>query len=153
MEPEQKKISLWFIIPLGLMPVLLIIFVFVVMYWPNSSTTTSASDDTTASIEQEIRGLFEEALGTFVTLSKIKDDGSVYNIEIELVNEPQSFDEAKTFSMGVCERCQEILEKHTFTRDIAVLVKYSGKIQGRTYYSQEKGEYGFKNIKELGLSS
>ena len=126
-KKEQGKISLWLIGFLGLSPILVLLLVFVVMYWPTSTTPSST---TSASISTQVE-------------KEMEDDGNVYRIDIELLSEPESNKSVVKWTKTVCEECYAIFEKHGVKRDISVRASYSGTVYGYTDYSQETGKFEF----------
>lgn len=154
--PERKKISLWLIALLGLVPIVIGIFIVVVMAWPSSQAvkTPSTADNITNEADAEIYAVVEGFLAEVVEISAIEDNGKIYRIDLELLVETEDYEQIQTWTDAVCRESHAVLENHDTKRDISVWLRRTNddgsvKVYGRTNYSLDKDEYEFKNKDEL----
>ncbi len=142
---ERGTISLKLIGFLGLSPLVLLMFITVVMYWPMSTPSTSAPRDVEPSkVEKKVYGIVDRETGRSLEISQVEDNGEVYCIDIELLAEPETNTTVVKWTKIVCEECAVIFEKYGVNRDISVRASYSGTLHGTTCYSQDTGEFQYQ---------
>ena len=142
---ERGTISLKLIGFLGLSPLVLLMFITVVMYWPMSTTPASAPRDVEPSkVERKVYGIVKGDIGNSIEISHVEDNGEVYLIDVELLAEPESNTTVVMLTKVVCEGCSVLFEKYGVNRDISVRASYSGTLHGTTSYSQDTGEFEYQ---------
>ena len=142
---ERGTISLKLIGFLGLSPLVLLMFITVVMYWPMSTTPASAPRDVEPSkVEKKVYGIVKGDLSECIEISQVEDNGEVYLIDVELLAEPESNTTVVMWTKIVCEECSVIFEKYGVNRDISVQASHSGTLHGTTCYSQDTGKFTYQ---------
>ena len=142
---EQGNISLKLIGFLGLSPMVVLMFITVVMYWPASTTPASTPRDVEPSkVKKKVYGIVKGDIGQYVEISQVEDTGEVYCIDIELLAEPESNTTAVKWTKIVCQECAVIFEKYGVNRDISVRASYSGTLYVTTCYGQDTGEFQYQ---------
>lgn len=150
-KTEQGNISLKLIGFLGLSPIVLLMFITVVMYWPMSTTPASAPRDVEPSkVEKKVYGIVKGDTGQYVEISQVEDTGEVYCIDIELLAEPEVNTTVVRWTKIVCQECAVIFEKYGVNRDISVRASHSGTLHGTTSYSQDTGEFTYQKAQDPG---
>jgi len=138
---------------------ILIIFISIL---PKSEKQRAAEEQKTedlAKIKQQIREISaDQQIAKFISCAKVEDDGSVCQIWVELLFEPDDYQQVKTWTDAVCESSKRILDAAGISRDISVWAnrpdpKKKGNVilYGRTFYSHYTGESEFKSAEELNL--
>lgn len=108
-------------------------------------------------LEQEVKAISDdESVAKYISISKIEDDGSMFRITINLLFEPENYQQVQTWTDAVCESSKRILDSNNATRNISVWANRPTKggqvvVYGRTFYSHNTGRTEFKNAKELNL--
>ena len=142
---ERGTISLKLIGFLGLSPLVVLMFITVVMYWPMSTPSASAPRDVEPSkVEKKVYRIAKGDIGECIEISHVEDNGEVYLIDVELLSEPESNTTVVKWTKIVCEECAVIFEKYGVNRDISVRASYSGTLHGTTSYSQDTGEFQYQ---------
>lgn len=157
-ETEPHKISMWLIGMLGGTAILCFLLVIVLVVLPflvpgpptgEEEETSAASELIPEEVMLAINAIIEGDIDKAIKITDIKDDGKVYRIDIELVSEPESYSTVEKWTKIVCQRCSGILKEHKIERDIGVWAKYGENSYGRTYYTQDTGEFDSKKAEEL----
>lgn len=141
-EPGQKRISLWLMGTLGSISIFIFLAIAVLMVVP-LPMPGSASGSISKEVEQEVHAIVEGDISEALKILKLKDDGKVYHIEIELLSKPESYDEVSKWTKMMCQRCSGVFKNHEIDRDITVQAKYSKTPYGETYYSHATGKFEF----------
>jgi len=148
-KKEQKKQSMGCLVFL-----ILAIIVGFFMFKPSKSIEEVAV--ITPEIKQEIKTLNEGSASKYISITDIKESSGSISVDIELLNEPESYDEVKMWTDAVCEDCYKILKEHNIDYFIHVWAKRPKgedfiKIYGKTDYDKYSGVFKFKNAEELNL--
>ena len=101
-----------------------------------------------------------EPFAKYISIPRLKDDGSIYRIWMYLLFHPVTLDQARAWANTVCKSSKRILDDNGVVRDIEVwAIRLVGMedgtrtiVYGRTFYDHCKDKFEFKkNNKKLAL--
>jgi len=138
--------------------VLLIIFISILPESEEQKATKQQEKEKLTEIEQKIKAISAPPVDEFISISKIEDDGLVYRIWINLLFEPENYQQVQTWTDAVCESSKKILDDGGMVRSISIWANRPDQekegnviVYGRTFYDRHTGKSEFKNAEELNL--
>ncbi len=100
-----------------------------------------------------------EPFAKYISIPRVKDDGSTYRIWMYLLFYPVTLDQARAWANTVCKSSKRILDDKGVVRDIEVwAIRLVGTdegsktiVYGRTFYNHHTNKFEFKKTEELKL--
>ena len=116
------------------------------------STPTKKVVLITPEIKQEIKNI-EKLASKYISITSIEESDMGYiSVNVELLNEPTSYDEVRVWTDAVCKDIYKILKKHNINISIFVHARrHEGedfiRMYGDTTYDHYSGKFTFKEAK------
>ena len=130
----------------------LMIFVCIMIF--KSCLTSKPEKLIPSEIVQSVMSMTDK--NKYVSIATIENEPDHFSIMAELLFEPQSISEVKSFTDAICEDCYRIFKNHNINKSINVW-GYRPKDKdltityGRTHYDKYSGKFEFKTAEELNL--